>query len=81
MLHQFYRSWYAPNNAILVITGDVDPQNVLAKVKNIYGAIPLYDVPARPAVNLQPVETGNLYPAEQLALSIGVRRFSNARYG
>jgi len=56
MLHQFYRSWYAPNNAILVITGDVDPQNVLAKVKNIYGAIPRHDVPSHPEVSLQPVK-------------------------
>jgi zinc protease len=56
MLHQFYQKWYAPNNAILVITGDVDPQKVLEKVKSIYDAIPRHDVPARPAVNLQPVK-------------------------
>ncbi len=56
MLQQFYRSWYAPNNAILVITGDVDPQTVLAKVKTIYGAIPRHDVPPHPAVNLEPVK-------------------------
>jgi zinc protease len=56
MLHQFYRTWYAPNNAVLVITGDVDPQSVLAKVKNLYGGIPRHDVPAHPAVNLQPVK-------------------------
>jgi zinc protease len=56
MLHQFYRAWYAPNNAVLVITGDVDPQSVLAKVKTIYGAIPRHDVPAHPVVNLQPVK-------------------------
>lgn len=56
MLHEFYRTWYAPNNAILVITGDVDPQSVLAKVKTIYGAIPRHDVPSHPLVNLQPVK-------------------------
>jgi zinc protease len=56
MLQQFYHSWYAPNNSILIITGDVDPQSVLAKVKSIYGAIPKHDVPAHPVVNLQPVK-------------------------
>ena len=80
MLHEFYRSWYAPNNAILVITGDVDPQSVLAKVRNIYGAILRHDVPSRPG-KPSACKAGNLHPAEQLALSIGVRRFSNARYG
>ena len=56
MLHQFYGKWYAPNNAILVITGDVDPQATLAKVKSIYGGIPRHAVPARSAIDLQPVK-------------------------
>jgi zinc protease len=54
-LKKFYRDWYAPNNAILVITGDVDPVSTLAKVRQYYGSLPLRPVPARPAVNLQPV--------------------------
>ena len=33
MLKQFYKNWYAPNNAILVITGDVQPDAVMSKVK------------------------------------------------
>lgn len=55
MLKDFYRQWYAPNNAILVITGDVDPVNVLSKVKEYYGKIPRRPIGERPAVNLQPV--------------------------
>jgi len=56
MLKDFYRKWYAPNNAILVITGDVDPVNVLSKVKEYYGKIPRRPVGERPAVDLQPVQ-------------------------
>ncbi len=54
-LKNFYRNWYAPNNAILVITGDVDPAATLAKVKQYYGDIARRSIPARPAVNLKPV--------------------------
>ena len=57
MLRNFYKQWYAPNNAILVIAGDVDPEKVLAKVKELYGKIPKHDVPAHPEVTLQPVKT------------------------
>ncbi len=55
MLKEFYSKWYAPNNAILVIAGDVDPPAILAKIKQYYGSIPRRDVPARPAINLKPV--------------------------
>src|SRR5580692_371473 len=37
MLKEFYKKWYAPNNAILVIAGDVEPGAVLASVKELYG--------------------------------------------
>ena len=55
MLKDFYTKWYAPNNAILVITGNVDPQTTLAKIKQYYGAIPRRAVPARPSIELQPI--------------------------
>lgn len=55
MLKDFYKKWYAPNNAILVIAGDVDPSAVLAKVKEFYGSIPRKSLPPRPAIDLQPV--------------------------
>jgi zinc protease len=56
MLKKFYRDWYAPNNAILIITGDVDAQAVLARVRELYGPIKRRPVPAHPAINLPPVK-------------------------
>jgi len=39
-LQDWYRKWYAPNNAILVVAGDVDPQEVLRLARKYYGPIP-----------------------------------------
>lgn len=36
----FYRQYYAPNNAVLVVTGDVTPEEVRALAEEKYGAIP-----------------------------------------
>jgi zinc protease len=57
MLKTFYRSWYSPSDAILVIVGDVDPAATLQKVRELFGAIPKHPTPARPAVNLAAVKS------------------------
>ena len=36
----FYKAHYAPNNAILVVAGDVEPDDVKALAETYYGAIP-----------------------------------------
>lgn len=41
----FYNNWYAPNNAILVIAGDVNASDVLRLVKKYYGGIPSKELP------------------------------------
>ncbi len=56
MLKQFHDTWYGPNNAILVIAGDVDPTATLATVQSLYGSIPRRTLGTRPAVALQPVK-------------------------
>ncbi|HEB96262.1 MAG TPA: insulinase family protein [Sedimenticola thiotaurini] len=38
-LRRWYRLWYAPNNATLVVVGDVDPQQVLALAKRHFGPL------------------------------------------
>ena len=55
MLKKFYLQWYAPNNSILVITGDVDAAATLAKVKEYYGPIPRRALPPHPEIKLRPV--------------------------
>ena len=54
ILQGFYNDWYQPNNAILVIVGDVDAQATLARVKDLFGAIPRGNVPERTPVKLEP---------------------------
>lgn len=43
----WYRSWYAPNNATVVIAGDVDPMQVLSAVEKYYGSKPMLQLPVR----------------------------------
>jgi len=38
-LKEWYRRWYAPNNATLVVVGDVDPQAVLELARKHYGPL------------------------------------------
>ena len=43
----FYRRWYAPNNAVVVISGDVTLEEVRPLAEKYYGAIPMRAVPER----------------------------------
>ncbi|MDX1574596.1 MAG: pitrilysin family protein [Kiloniellales bacterium] len=43
----FYRRWYAPNNAVLIVAGDVELEKVRALAETYYGVIPAREVPAR----------------------------------
>ena len=54
MLQRFHDTWYAPNNAVLVITGDVDPKSTLLEVKRLFGDLQPKKLPVRPTVQLGP---------------------------
>lgn len=43
----WYRSWYAPNNATVVVAGDVDAKQVLTMVEKYYGAAAVHELPVR----------------------------------
>jgi predicted Zn-dependent peptidase len=44
----FFRANYAPNNAVLAIVGDIDPDQTLAWVENYFGSIPPYEAVVAP---------------------------------
>ncbi|MGZ3592889.1 MAG: M16 family metallopeptidase [Syntrophales bacterium] len=56
MLKTFYDAWYAPNNAILVIVGHVEPRQALKDVEKYFSPIPRKNIPQRPAVRLGPLK-------------------------
>jgi zinc protease len=44
---RWYDSWYAPNNATLVVVGDVAPHQVMAWADKYFGALPAREQPVR----------------------------------
>jgi zinc protease len=52
----FFKMYYAPNNAVVAIVGDVDTKAVLAKMEKYFGGIP--NQPAPPVVDMtEPPQT------------------------
>ena len=56
-LYQYYRRNYVPNNATVVVVGDVDASDVLRCVEDRFGAIPSGPSPRRPTV-VEPDQLG-----------------------
>ncbi|GKT13022.1 MAG: zinc protease [Thiomicrorhabdus sp.] len=44
-MRDWYKLWYAPNNATLVVAGDVEPEAVLALAKTYYGPYKAETIP------------------------------------
>ncbi|HET9452228.1 MAG TPA: pitrilysin family protein, partial [Aggregicoccus sp.] len=50
-VQSFFQTYYAPNNAALVISGDFDPQQALTWVKQYFGDIPRSKLPPQPDIS------------------------------
>ncbi|MEK6684302.1 MAG: pitrilysin family protein [Nitrospirota bacterium] len=53
----FYKRFYSPNNAILVIVGDIDPKKLLPKIQQTFGKVPK-GFPVAPFRIAEPEQTG-----------------------
>jgi zinc protease len=47
----FYKRYYSPNNATLVIVGDINPEEALKTLQRHYGKIPKAQLPPPPTTN------------------------------
>jgi zinc protease len=56
-IRAFYKTYYVPNNAILVLVGDFKAADVLAKVKATFGATPRGATPP-PVLAVEPPQNG-----------------------
>ena len=54
---EWYQRWYAPNNATLVVAGDVSPEQVFAWANHYFGAYPARALPSRKA-HAEPAQSG-----------------------
>ncbi|MEG2921233.1 MAG: pitrilysin family protein [Acinetobacter sp.] len=87
---KWYRDWYTPNNAILIIVGDVDSESTLLQVQKYFGDIPARKTPPRNDVfefdrvgyrhmelNL-PVQVPNLYMAWNVRSLVTAKNLQDA---
>jgi zinc protease len=71
----FYDRWYAPNNAVLVVAGDVDPQRALAQIRARFEAIPRRKIGTHAHAQLRPLDRAVLRRATNLRYSLAVLAF------
>jgi len=74
----FFEQYYAPNNAVLAIVGDVQPEEVFGQAEKYLGGISAGQVPPKPDVS-EPPQTGERHATQEdkfanvPALAVGYR--------
>jgi zinc protease len=78
----WYRTWYVPNNAILVVSGDITAAQLKPLAEQYYGAIPARPVPARDRTSEPPhVATARLeFRSSQVAQANWTRSYQAPSY-
>ncbi len=62
---QWYETWYAPNNATLVVAGDVSGEEVFRLAKQYFGQLPTSDIP-----ELKPRHEAKQYGTQRLTVEL-----------
>lgn len=67
-IKKWYQKYYAPNNATLVVVGDVDAEKVLQLAKQYFGSIP-----AKPAIETKPQQEPPALGAKSITVNTPAR--------
>ncbi|GIX35435.1 MAG: peptidase M16 [Lysobacteraceae bacterium] len=71
-LQDFYRRYYRPDNATLLVAGRIDPERTLARIVATFGAIPRPSAPIPVTYTREPTQDGER--------EVHVRRVGETRY-
>ncbi len=73
----FYKRWYVPGNAVIIVAGDVDPAQVRRLAQKYYGGIPARPVPvSKPRIEPEQVGVRRLEfkaPADQAYVALAFK--------
>lgn len=75
LLKEFYRTWYVPNNATLVIVGKVDPDKVIVSVRRIFGGIRARPLPSRVLTHLEAIHPTPIVQETDLPFAVATLSF------
>lgn len=68
-VNAWYKQWYAPNNATLVIVGDVDPKQTLIQVQRYFGDLKAKSMPERTVLK-EPNQAGYRHEVKYAAVQV-----------
>ena len=73
----YFRTYYAPNNCVLLLIGDFDPKDAKVKISQYFASIPRQAPPA-PPINSEPEQNGERrvyvrYPSETVSIDVGYK--------
>ena len=71
-IRAFYRAWYHPSNATLIVAGDIDPKQTLEFVHRQFDGIPDAAVPTRKPIDVQPLATSTVEATIDFPIGFGV---------
>ena len=74
---QWFRTWYGPNNAVLVLAGDIDLATAKEKVAKYFGDIPATPTMAQPKVDVAVLRQDGRTELEDKVPQVMVRRMWN----